>query len=45
VEKQVAKGVRLMAGYFYGNGQVRRATRPGVPETEDGTGHGQQHPD
>jgi RNA polymerase sigma-70 factor (ECF subfamily) len=45
VEKQVAKGVRLLAGYFYGNGQAHRATRPGVPETEDGTGHGQQHPD
>ena len=44
VEKQVAKGVRLMAGYFYGNGEERRATRPGA-EAGGGTGHGQQHPD
>lgn len=45
VEKQVAKGVRLLAEHFYGNGQARRATRSRVPETEDGKGHGQQHPD
>lgn len=45
VEKQVAKGVRLLAEYFYGNGQALRATRPAVPETEDGKGHRQQHPD
>lgn len=45
VEKQVAKGVRLLAGYFYGNGQAPGATRPAVPETEDGTGHRRQHPD
>lgn len=45
VEKQVAKGVRLLAEHFYGNGQARRATRSSVPETEDGKGHRQQHPD
>ncbi|MDN5781312.1 MAG: sigma-70 family RNA polymerase sigma factor [Luteimonas sp.] len=45
VEKQVAKGVRLLAGYFYGNGQAPRAKRPEAPETEDGEGHRQQHPD
>jgi RNA polymerase sigma-70 factor (ECF subfamily) len=45
VEKQVAKGVRLLAEHFYGNGQALRATRPAAPETEDGKGHRQQHPD
>ncbi len=45
VEKQVAKGVRLLASHFYGNGQANRATRAGVPESEDGKGHRQQHPD
>ena len=45
VEKQVAKGVRLLASHFYGNGQAQRASRAGGPEAEDGTGHRQQHPD
>src|SRR5690606_18640432 len=29
VEKQVAKGVRLLASHFYGNGQAQRASRAG----------------
>lgn len=45
VEKQVAKGVRLIAGYFHGNGQVQRAAHGRAPETEDGSGHGRQHQD
>jgi RNA polymerase sigma-70 factor (ECF subfamily) len=42
VEKQVAKGMRLLAGYFYGNG---RADPVRAAEAEDAPGHGRQHPD
>ena len=45
VEKQVAKGVRLIAEHFYGNGSVRRAEPARAAEAEDGNGHGGQHPD
>jgi len=45
VEKQVAKGVRLIAEYFYGSGQVHRGKRPGAPKAEHGNGHGQQQTD
>lgn len=45
VEKQVAKGVRLIAAHFHGNGQAQRAAHPRAPETEDGSGHGRQHQD
>ncbi len=45
VEKQVAKGVRLIAEHFYGNGQTRRAATARPAEAEDGQGHGRQHPD
>ena len=45
VEKHVAKGVRLIAEYFYANGQAHRGGRPGAAETEQGTGHGQQQTD
>ena len=45
VEKQVAKGVRLMAGYFYGNGQAPGPARTRAAEAEDEDGHGRQHPD
>lgn len=45
VEKHVAKGVRLIAEHFYGNGQVQRGGYPGAPEAEDGNGHGQQQSD
>lgn len=45
VEKQVAKGVRLLAGSFYGITQAPRALRPAGPEAEDGEGHRQQYPD
>jgi RNA polymerase sigma-70 factor (ECF subfamily) len=43
VEKHVAKGVRLMAEYFYG--QAHRGGRRGAPESEQGNGHGQQQTD
>jgi len=45
VEKQVAKGVRLLAGYFYGDEQETRAAGAGEPETWTGNGSGRQHPD
>ena len=45
VEKQVAKGVRLIAEYFYG-GQSRVIGKQPRPElTGDGNGHGQQQSD
>src|SRR3546814_901031 len=44
VEKQVAKGVRLLAGHFYGNGQAPGPARTREPEIEDEDGHGRQHP-
>lgn len=45
VEKHVAKGVRLIAEYFYANGQGHRGRRAGAPEAEHGNGHGQQQAD
>lgn len=45
VEKHVAKGVRLMAEYFYANGQAHRGVRRGASEAEHGNGHGQQQTD
>jgi len=45
VEKHVAKGVRLIAEYFYANGQAHRGGRRGAPESEQGNGHGQQQTD
>lgn len=45
VEKQVAKGMRLIAEYFYG-GDTRAAAAPGNPaRTSNGNGHGQQQTD
>lgn len=45
VEKQVAKGMRLIAEYFYG-GDVRTAAAPGdAARTGNGNGHGQQQTD
>jgi RNA polymerase sigma-70 factor (ECF subfamily) len=45
VEKQVAKGVRLLAGYFYGEEQDTRAAGTGEPGSRKGRGRGGQHPD
>ena len=43
VEKHVAKGMRLMAGHFYGgDGDAAPA---GAAQGGTGTGHGQQHAD
>ncbi len=45
VEKQVAKGMRLIAEYFYG-GDTRAAAAPGNPaRASNGNGHGQQQTD
>ena len=43
VEKHVAKGMRLMAGHFYGGDGDVAPSRAARGET--GTGHGQQHTD
>jgi RNA polymerase sigma-70 factor (ECF subfamily) len=45
VEKHVAKGVRLIAEYFYANGQAHREASARAPEAEQGNGHGQQQTD
>jgi RNA polymerase sigma factor (sigma-70 family) len=45
VEKHVAKGVRLIAEYFYANGPVHRGGRRGTQEAEQGNGRGQQQTD
>jgi len=45
VEKQVAKGVRLLAGYFYGNGQAPGQAQARGPWIEEEDGQGRQHPD
>lgn len=42
VEKHVAKGVRLIAEHFHGNGQARRG---GASEARDENEHGQQQTD
>lgn len=45
VEKQIAKGMRLIAGYFYG-GDAQALATPGTPaRTGNGNGHGQQQTD
>ena len=45
VEKQVAKGMRLIAEYFYGSGHGRRAPRRAAADDGHGDGHGQQQAD
>lgn len=45
VEKQVAKGMRLIAEYFYGGGHARNARRGAVMDIKHGKGHGQQQAD
>jgi RNA polymerase sigma-70 factor (ECF subfamily) len=48
VEKQLAKGVRLIAEYFYGGGHARRTgrrTAAGRGSAGHGNGHGQQQAD
>lgn len=45
VEKQVAKGMRLIAEYFYGGSAVLRAGRRAAPAAEDGDEHVQQQAD
>lgn len=45
VEKQIAKGVRLIAAHFHGNGQATRAAPRRAPEAGDGSGHGRQQQD
>lgn len=43
VEKHVAKGVRLIADYYYGQGESRRGRRSsGAPDIEQGNGRDQQ---
>ena len=44
VEKQMAKGVRLIAEYFYG-GEPPRAERPRTPQADKEPGHGKQQTD
>jgi len=45
VEKQVAKGMRLIAGYFYGGDGQTVATPGSAARTDNGNGHGQQQTD
>lgn len=45
VEKQVAKGARLMAAHFYGEEQATRPAGDGGPEGGKEHGRGGQHPD
>ncbi|MHB1058203.1 MAG: RNA polymerase sigma factor [Rhodanobacter sp.] len=45
VEKQVAKGMRLIAEYFYGGGHARNARRNAMADIKHGKGHGQQQAD
>ena len=45
VEKQVAKGMRLIAGYFYGGDGQTVATPGSAARTGNGNGHGQQQTD
>jgi RNA polymerase sigma-70 factor (ECF subfamily) len=45
VEKQVAKGMRLIAEYFYGDGHARLARRGAAADIRYGKGHGQQQAD
>lgn len=43
VEKQVAKGMRLIAEYFYGSGHTHHAHRRVAAGTENGNGNGNGH--
>jgi RNA polymerase sigma-70 factor (ECF subfamily) len=45
VEKQVAKGARLIAEYFYGGSHARRPAHGEATDTAYGNGHGQQQGD
>jgi len=45
VEKQVAKGARLIADYFYGGSHARRPAHGGAMDTAYENGHGQQQGD
>jgi RNA polymerase sigma-70 factor (ECF subfamily) len=45
VEKQIAKGARLIAQYFYGADPQASASVDGKARDEDGNGHGQQQSD
>jgi len=45
VEKQVAKGMRLIAEYFYGGGHAHRSRERASADAEHGDGHGQQQAD
>lgn len=42
VEKQIAKGARLIAEYFYGESQTHRSNHGGRRDTAVGNGHDQQ---
>lgn len=45
VEKHVAKGVRLIAEYFYGGGQARDGRSQQAKDAEQEHGHGRQQTD
>ena len=45
VEKHVAKGMRLLAEYFYGGGAPITEVRDGMAAVENGDEHGQQQTD
>jgi len=45
VEKHVAKGVRLLAEHFYGDGAPVADAKNGPARAENGNGHGQQQTD
>lgn len=45
VEKQIAKGMRLIAEYYYGAGNADAGRRHASANAEHGDGHGQQQPD
>ncbi len=45
VEKQIAKGMRLIAEHFYGGGNTHAGRRHASANAEHGDGHGQQQPD
>jgi hypothetical protein len=45
VEKQVAKGMRLIAGYFYGADGQAVAAPGNAARIGNGNGHGQQQTD
>jgi RNA polymerase sigma-70 factor (ECF subfamily) len=45
VEKQIAKGMRLIAEYFYGGGQALHSRQRAASNVGHGEGHGQQQAD